>query len=338
MKTSYFVMAGDGKPSLLGAEENTGIEQVLFPDVVYNQHPITITKFFKNQPCHRWKVETVTHPSNEDIYIFLSERSDNSSIEFLQQTLKSDRSVLSKLSKGTFVEVEFGYLPSVKKSCGSTRSNKRYPDQIQNGEMHKRRLAVVIRADATTLQVIPVTSQQKAESDRSSFTISADSLKDLADYSDSSIQSTAICGMIQTVSHRRVFPPLARSIKARKPIRHKHYPNRLTRSDLQLLNMSLSSSVGLSDYQELVNRASSAAGESHQLRSELARLRSELDSKNVELEQLNGYERQFRGLLETMIQWKMHIDPSLDKESAQNSILAEAAENLEILDLLESER
>lgn len=337
MKISYFLPYDEGQPCLLGTEEYTDIQQVLFPDINHFQHPITITKFFTKSGCHRWKVEHVEHPSNQDIHIFLSERKDSSNIEYLNQTLNGDKTVLSKLTKGTFVEVEFGYMPSVKKNCGTSRSNKRYPDQIQNGEMHKRRLAVVVKAEASTLQVIPVTSRPRAEGDRSAFVISEDSLVNLTDYCSTGIQSIAICNMIQTISHRRVFPPLSRNKAATKPFRNKNYPNRLTWKDMKLLNAALSSSVGLTDYQELVSKSSQLAGENHQLKSELLTSQAALDTMMETQAELMAIKKQFNGLLETMVQWRMQINQFNDKETVKMEILAEMTENAEILDILDDQ-
>ncbi|WP_127924225.1 MULTISPECIES: hypothetical protein [unclassified Pseudoalteromonas] len=179
MRITYFL---DGTTTQLGSEGSEGITEVLYPDSNYNSHEITITKMFEGYPHHRWQVITVDHPSESEISISLKPRITKATEVYLSQTHKHKKSVISNLQKGTLVEIDYGYIPSIKKSSGVLRSNKRYPDARQNGEMHKRRLAVVVNASGKRIQVVPISSNEPPIGDRSCFSLDKGSIEKLVHY------------------------------------------------------------------------------------------------------------------------------------------------------------
>lgn len=201
-----------------------------------------------------------------------------------------------KVRKGTLVEVEFGYIHSVKKENGDTKSNKRYPDQAKHGEMHKRRLAIVIKAHSGRVQVIPVTSRTPSGKDHAtSFELSQESVSRLVDYNDPSKHSFALCGMIQTVSPARILPPKSFDRHRHHVKRNSNYPHKLSTPDMKLLEAALASAVGMGDYiqtrserntlkarqasldadvQNLLINKSFLEGEVHRLTSELRSYRA----------------------------------------------------------------
>lgn len=193
---------------LLGIERSQSFTENLLPSFEEEGHKVSITKFFDGQVDHRWLVEDLVHVSETETSLYLVAWSRNRFEEFLSQTKKSNRAVISRLQFGTLVEVEFGFIPRVKKLNGDVRTNKRYPDTIHKGEMHKRRMCVVVKTDSGRVQVVPITSQAlNSPGDLSVCQISDASLTDLIGYNNPAIPSYAICRMIKTVALTRVLPP-----------------------------------------------------------------------------------------------------------------------------------
>ncbi|HHG3339669.1 type II toxin-antitoxin system PemK/MazF family toxin [Vibrio parahaemolyticus] len=256
MRTTYCL---HGTTNELGREDCQGITEVLFPDINYekNSHVITITKMFAGQPHYRWQVKSVDHPTADEIVIGLEPRIPSEPEVYLSQTHKVKRSVISQLRKGTLVEVDYGYIPSVKKHSGDTKSNKRYPDSRQSGEMHKRRLAIVVKASGSRVQIVPVSSNEPPAGDRACFELDRSSLEKLKHYNDKNKQSFAICSMIETVSLTRILPPLAKPIKKggrQAAQRSDGYPHKLSKIDMQALDGALSVTVGIGDYQAIKDK------------------------------------------------------------------------------------
>jgi hypothetical protein len=277
--------------TILGVEKSSGIAEVLFPDVHYFGHTMTITKMFAGYTEHRWKVVSTTHPSNSEILIDLELRRTNDPETYLSQTYKQRNAVISNLQKGTIVEVDYGYIHSIKKQSGDIKSCKRYPDSKQSGEMHKRRLGIVIKASPSGVQVVPITSRTPSNvGDKSIFQVSFDSIQRLVHYNDTTKSAFALCGMIETISLNRIFPPLAHPLvsKSRKgPERSTGYPNKLTKSDKKLLDDALSSSIGLLDYTDLKKNYPMVYSENEANKAEIALLSASLQ---VERSKTSNYE------------------------------------------------
>ncbi|PHX44784.1 hypothetical protein AO263_06365 [Pseudomonas sp. NZIPFR-PS5] len=171
--------------------------------------------------------------------------------EYLQQTLtKTKQSLPSLIYPGTLVDVEYGFIQAVAREDGELRTNKRYCDTLQKGEMHKRRLAVVIRAARGVVQVAPVTSEAPAAGGKTIFQLSRDTLDQLTTWGGSGKDSWVLTGMIETVSTSRILPPVSfYTVGQRKRSgRSSHYKLRLTANEKQELKTSLAHSVGITDY------------------------------------------------------------------------------------------
>ncbi|WP_417526349.1 type II toxin-antitoxin system PemK/MazF family toxin [Marinomonas shanghaiensis] len=235
--------------TLLGKEISTGITEITYPDSEYFLNPITITRRFEGRIPHRWKVDSIVKLSNETLRINVTPRSTKIVEEFLRQTYKKNKTIISRLIRGTLVEVDFGYIHSSRSSNGTSKSTKRYPDHIQEGEMHKRRLAIVIKASPNRVQVVPISSKNQDLSNVSVFQLDLDSTKELADYNSEAKDSFAICDMIETVSLSRILPPVSRVKGGASLTRNTKYPYKLSGVDMKKLTNSLASSIGLKDYQ-----------------------------------------------------------------------------------------
>jgi hypothetical protein len=330
---SYFLHSDEeeAESQLLGVESYQGIKEKLIPDYSAQGHKVTITKFFEGYDDHRWLVKGLDHASITETSIYLEPRVNNRQEEFLSQTKKSNRSVISKLQFGTLVEVEFGYIPLVKKSNGDVRGNKRYPDTVHKGEMHKRRLCIIVKADSSRVQVVPITSQEpNSLGDLSIFEISSASLRSLIGYKNPDILSYGICRMIKTVSVSRILPPLAIQSRTTSAYRDIRYSKKLNGVDQKAFKESLSHAVGLTDYYDLKEKV----GEYYQ---ELVALKADCDSLSQQVEQLTEEKVLFEelknrhdALLEIITDWRMGASED-SPEKARVYIENEVAEYLAIL-------
>ncbi|WP_166426202.1 hypothetical protein [Paraglaciecola sp. 20A4] len=286
MLTIYFL---HGTTDELGREQSQGISEVLFPDVNYvqNKHAITITKMFVGQQCHRWEVKSVDHPAVNEVKIGLIRRIPSQPEIYLSQTHKVKRNVISLLRKGTLVEVDYGYIPSVKKCSGDTKSNKRYPDVRQSGEMHKRRLAIVVKASGTRVQVVPISSNEPPIGDRACFEMARSSLEKLMHYNDQKKRSFAVCSMIETVALTRILPPLAKPVREagrQAPQRSDGYPHKVSNIDIQALDKALSVTVGIGDYKEIKLKNTELYLSNSALKKRLVSLQEQLDANKASLD------------------------------------------------------
>lgn len=268
----YFLTQADpARPAtLLGREEYHGITQCLVPDEREESHVVTMTKAFDGVNNLRWRVDKVEHPSAVDASIFLSDWEPTVPEVFLAEAYKLQRGILSSLTFGTLVEVDFGYISFIKKSDGAVRSSKRYPDSLQTGEMHKRRLCVVVRATRRGVQVVPITSKTPDGDASCAHEISHESLKNLTNYCSGDIRSFAIPSMITTVSFNRVLPPLSRTDKRRQEMRDGRYNNRLKGDDKKGFHLALSHSLQMQDYFPLKERDLDQRATIKGLKAELA--------------------------------------------------------------------
>ena len=258
----------------LGREIYQGLTEVTFPDVNFRNHPITITKMFSNQPYHRWIAENVQHSQNQ-IVIFLSPRESSSDEEFLRKTYLNHTNILKNLTIGTFVEVDFGYIHSTKKLDGNLGSIKRYPDFANEGEMHKRRLCIVVKASPNYIQVVPISSQDQNISDPSICLISHDSLKVLINYNREDKQSYSLAHMVEAVSLARVLPPKSKNNDG--VYRNNSYNKRLTKVDLKKFIKTLAFGVSLTDYTKVKDQNSKNYVENQKLKQEVDALSDEVN-------------------------------------------------------------
>ena len=122
--------------------------------------------------------------------------------------------------------------------------------------MHKRRLAIVVRASRGVCQVVPVTSKDPGITDKTAFQLSRATLDSLPAWGSSGKDSWAVCQMIESVSVSRILPPATDYQVRGQPRRGRntHYTSRLTDAEKVLLKNSLLHSIGVTDYQQTKTR------------------------------------------------------------------------------------
>lgn len=250
--------AGEASHTLLGTEAYEGFKEALIPAMARRKpgkppYPVFLTKCFMNIEHHVWRLENITVELTEGaipaVYSIYIKRHDISKEEFLYQTLKKNPAIsISKLIRqGTLVEVDYGFVQQTARHTAELKTNKRYVDTLLEAEMHKRRLAVVVKVISRNLiQVAPVTSQESADGDRTIFKLDQETLDKMPRYKHSGKNSYVICGMLESVSIQRVLPPTSyfKSGTGRNP----NYSIALSRPQIKTLKESLVHAVGASDY------------------------------------------------------------------------------------------
>lgn len=275
----------DDTQNLLGEEILVNIEEFLCYEIEENKK-IFINKKFSRFTCYRWKllavIDVETDSFVRSVNIILAELPSKDE-EYLTQTLKKNKAagrggINQLLYKGKIVEVEFGHYFSIYKANKKVRTNKRYTSTVQNGEMHKRRLAIVIKVQRNMVQVVPITSKEPTNiNDKSCFKLESNTLRETVYFSED-ISSWVICPMIQTVSASRILPV---EIKARyrnkgEYPRNNSYKLKISKVDTINLEKALLHAVNLSEYydyylknKELVNELEKATLKLNELREEL---------------------------------------------------------------------
>lgn len=245
--------------ALLGTETYEDIKEALIPAVPRlkpgkDPHPVFMTKCFVGVEQHVWRLESVaaglTGGQLPAVYRVFIKRHDISKEEFLYQTLKKNpaTTIYKLLRQGTLVEVDYGFVQQTARYTAELKTNKRYMDTLLNAEMHKRRLAVVVKVISKNLiQVAPVTSQQAADGDRTVFKLDQATLDKMPRYKHSGKDSHVICSMLESVSIQRVLPPTS-YFKKNATGRNPNYGVVLSRSEIRMLKESLVHAVGASDY------------------------------------------------------------------------------------------
>ncbi|WP_180109578.1 MULTISPECIES: hypothetical protein [unclassified Acinetobacter] len=173
----YF-KGNDDSENLLGEEILKNIEECLLYKVD-DEKKIYLTKKFSTSACYRWKLldinDVETLGFSRSLHIILQETTSTDE-EFLTKTLKENKArghggINQLLHKGKIVEVEFGHYHNVYKIAKNKKlgTNKRYKSTVQSGEMHKRRLAIVVKVQPDNMvQVVPITSKEpRSQNDKS---------------------------------------------------------------------------------------------------------------------------------------------------------------------------
>ncbi len=200
---------------ILGIEYIENIDEILVPLNKKNT-PIYITKAFSGINCKRWRVAFVLGISSNNWGIWLIEK-DVSNDVYLSKTManKNIKNPGGLLRKGCIVIVEFGYIyQTLNFQTGLTQSSL-YPCNHQEGEMHKRRPCIVVKADKNGITIVPITSKKpnSSEFNRAIFELENDSTCYIKEFNPEK-KSFALCEMIQTVSPTRILPPDARDLTA----------------------------------------------------------------------------------------------------------------------------
>lgn len=249
----YFLLRTNPQnDQLLGIKSVENIEEVLVPISLGEKHvPFFITLKFKDIPCTRWKVEFVVAIQNNVWGVWLTEK-DISDDCYLSTTLakKKINNAGQLVRKGTIVIVEYGHIYQSLNFTSGLSDSILNPCSNQKGEMHKRRPAIVVSADARTAKVVPITSVEPTgfTVDKSIFELESESTRYIAEFNPK-FRSFALCHMIQTISFNRILPPLARPFnsKVREFSRDTDYQRRLSRNDIQALETGLLTGIGMAE-------------------------------------------------------------------------------------------
>ncbi|GFM67571.1 type II toxin-antitoxin system PemK/MazF family toxin [Pseudomonas cichorii] len=276
--------------SPLGMETHESISEALMPGS--GPHKIFCIKKFTGVANYRWYVEGVAQVSAlgtvpAEFSVTLSKIFTTVPEEYLQQTLsKTGYKLNNVLQFGTVVEVDYGFIQTIGREDGALRTNKRYCDTLQKGEMHKRRLAIVVRANRGVCQVVPVTSDPPGSSDKTCFQLSRATLDQLTYWGSSGKDSWVICQMVESVSVNRVLPPSTEyQLRGQtRRGRNTHYALRLTEAEKSLLKTSLLHSIGVIDYQQTKTKLS----ETREQLQELIAVAANLQATNARIADLEA--------------------------------------------------
>lgn len=237
----------------LGQASYDGIVELLLPDKSRYEHLYLTIKFLGHQ-TQRWRVESVfitPSSTNNPLVCDIKLKKHNGPVEtYLNTTLLGGEKIGSLLQFGTMVEVDYGFIPAIAKHDSSSLASNTSTDALLSGELHKRRLALVVRASKEIVQVVPVTSDAPDAGDKTCFEIAPDSLKNLSRYSTSAKRSWALCGMIDSVSPSRILPPETFRPKGGTG-RSASYPERLPKQERVFMRGSLAHLAGITNFEEL---------------------------------------------------------------------------------------
>lgn len=281
---------------ILGTEHIDNIEEILVPLNDKNT-PIFITKAFSGEVCKRWRVRFFLGIAPDHWGVWLTEKDVSKDI-YLSEILTKRRigNAAGFVKRGAIVIVEFGHIyQTLNFQTGLTKSAM-YPCNHQEGEMHKRRPAVVVKVDRRGVTVVPVTSKEPDahEYNRAIFELEKDSIQHIKEL-DTGKRSFAVCEMIQTVSPTRILPPESRDHKGRDRTyrRDESFGRRLSRNDMKALEQGLLAAVGMYSLQEKLDRTI----QNGQMQSaELEELRPEVETVREELAELRDKYRILSGL------------------------------------------
>lgn len=244
---------GELRRKQLGCACFDDVQELLLPDRARYEH-LYFTAKFAGRETRRWRVNSVgitvgtdATPTACDIVL----KAYNGIDVYLNATLaQGSGKIGSLLQFGTLVEVDYGFIPALVSSHSGELSHCANTDALLRGEMHKRRLALVVRASKQTVQVVPVTSNAPDVGDKTCFEIAPSSLRNLVRYSASGLRSWAVCGMVDSVSTSRILPPETSNPRGGNR-RKTSYPERLHRDERIQLLSSLAHFVGIPNYDEL---------------------------------------------------------------------------------------
>lgn len=293
----------------LGKEMLDSISEVLLSD--YGNHRVFCVKSFTGSTHYRWHVESVALSSAANevpaLYTVTLSKPFSSNVPevYLRQTLKKTRqSIESLIQIGALIDVDYGFIQNIARADGAVKTNKRYCDTLQKGEMHKRRLAVVVRAKRGIVQVAPVTSQAPSPADKSCFQLSKPTLAQLSQWGMSGKESWVLTGMIESISPSRILPPLSNFKKAGqvRTGRNPNYSLRLSHQEAKEMKLCLSHSIGINDYQQIKTRLAEVqqglsvllglTDELMTLKTSLAALECEVQELRLVKEIAEGWSRQ----------------------------------------------
>ncbi|PTB86848.1 hypothetical protein C9940_00510 [Pseudidiomarina aestuarii] len=189
----------------LGSTVNTGIREALIP-AFSSSHDIYITISFDSRPgINIWHITNLEY--KEGYAVATLEEAEEITSLATYITSQTQRSVKKYLQKYSIVEVDFGFF-SQNFNCeeGKFEKNLFNSSSILPGELHKKRPCIVLAVDDNRVQVMPLSTSSRATADKNNLEIDPSSFDNFAiRYKEK--PSYALCGMIQTVSIHRVYPP-----------------------------------------------------------------------------------------------------------------------------------
>lgn len=257
IKYSTYDSNNQSNERILGTEHIDNIEEILVP--LNNKNtPIFITKAFSGETCKRWRVEFFLGIAPGHWGVWLTEK-DVSNDVYLSEIMdrKSIRHAGGLVRKGAIVIVEFGHIYQTLNFQTGLSKSAMYPCNHQDGEMHKRRPAIVVKVDSRGVTVVPITSQEPDayKFNRAIFELEADSTTYIKEL-DSGKRSFAVCEMIQTVSPTRILPPESRDYKGKNRTyrRDVTFSRKLTRNDERALDQGLLAAIGMYSLREKLDR------------------------------------------------------------------------------------
>ncbi|MCX7292078.1 type II toxin-antitoxin system PemK/MazF family toxin [Janthinobacterium sp.] len=277
----------------LGKEIFENFDEALLP--AEEDFKVFCVKKFKDIKNHHWEVKSANRTSKLGVvpvtFCVLLTRNSHVADVYLDTVLKVGGAKPSKLLRpGTLVEVDYGYIQKVAHGDGGIRNNNLYSDTVQHGEMHKRRLAVVVKVTGKGIQVAPVTSNEDNEGDKTCFELTRETLDKLSFYGPTKLRSWVICSMLETVSPQRILSPSSFFMvrDRRRSGRDPNYKEAISTQEMQLLQTALVHAVGVTDYEEIKRRLSDRNQECVSLRTTASRVQ-DLEKKIIELESQNKY-------------------------------------------------
>ncbi|EKM7654142.1 type II toxin-antitoxin system PemK/MazF family toxin [Salmonella enterica] len=276
----------NGDEILLGKETFESINEIILP-VNYKNTPFYITKSFDSSPCIRWRVDIVVGDIQQKgtYNIYLSEKNITTDIYLNNTSIKAKKPFWAIVKKGMIVIVEFGHIYQISNQQGYLKNTDSYPCFHQNGEMHKRRAAIVISSDKNGVKVVPVTSQKPTSypQNKSIFMLSKESTQLITEFNNNK-DSYVLCEMIQTISPTRILPPEAINRKSNKYFRDEGYTRRINKKDEWQLKNALLSCIGehqlLQDNYKLKDITSNLTSENSNLKNKIQTLEENMFSMN----------------------------------------------------------
>lgn len=198
MEINYIDINGE----YLGKTTYSDFHEILFPSFSDDYKNHLILKFINNENYY-WKILECNINLNT---INLTIESVQNPPKSIGKVAKFNNSKPKKLlTDFSLVEVEFGFFSSVLDIDNVKRPNNIYSNALLDGEIHKKRPCIVLKAFENAVQVIPLTS--KATRINQNICTPIDMSKIIGISQHYHIATYALIEMIQTVSYDRVFPP-----------------------------------------------------------------------------------------------------------------------------------
>ncbi|VAX00606.1 hypothetical protein MNBD_GAMMA22-3010 [hydrothermal vent metagenome] len=195
---------GDSSSNVLGVVEHKNIPEVLIPFHKDDHASSFIAKkFIDNDSTIIWEVVDVVHT---DVTIEVSLAGINSPTSLATQAKNMNRKVTSLVSPYCLVEVDFGHKTNLAGAAGITDVNTWDMSTHLPAEMYKKRPCVVLAIDGNRVQVIPISTSERAASDYFHIKLTMPSFNKLHSRYKSK-PSYILTKMVQTVSAYRVYPP-----------------------------------------------------------------------------------------------------------------------------------